>query len=331
MLDVVGKTSRRVVPNGRVSTTRGSNHAVSRASKPPHEATEHLRALARRIVDAARERVPVRAALLTGSAARGDADFYSDIDLILYVDTVPRNAVVAHVREAVGGTNAVAKGEPTPYFCGEEFELQGVRTELSFVALAWSESRLEELLERIEEFDSPFQKVLSGILEGLPLHGEALLERRRTRVRTYPEPLRRAMVERHWRFFPLWYYEEAIVARDAELWRLDILLESVFDLLAVLAALNRLYFTRFELKQLRVLVAKMTLAPPRLADRLESLFRLDPHAAAEELGRLVDETHALVAGELPELELTLPFPPGTRQSPWSITTNAGGEDLRRSR
>ena len=304
---------------------------MSGVSKARHEATEHLRALARRIVDAALERVPVRAALLAGSAARCDADSYSDIDLILYVDTVPSNEVVAEVRDAVGGTNAVAKSEPTPYFCGEEFELQGVRTELSFIALAWSDSRLEELLERIEEFDSPFQKVLSGILEGVPLHGEALLECRRARVRTYPEPLRRAMVERHWRFFPLWYYEEAIAARDAELWRLDILLEAAFDLLAVLAALNRLYFTRFELKQLRALVAKMTLAPTRLADRLESLFRLDPHAAAEELGQLVHETQALVAGELPELELTLQFPPGTRQSPWSITTSAGRDDLRRSR
>lgn len=282
------------------------------------KATEHLRALAQRIVDEALKRVPVRAALLAGSAGRGDADFYSDIDLLLYVDTVPPEQVLADIREAVGGTNPIPKAEPTDYFRGQEFDLQGVRTEVSFVALAWSESRLAELLERIEEFDSPSQKVLAGILDGLPLHGEELLERRRARVRDYPEPLRRAMVERHWNLFPLWYHGEAMAARDAELWRLDMLLDAAFNLLAVLAAVNRLYFTRFELKQLRALVKNMELAPPRLADRLESLFQLAPDAAATELESLVEETRALVAAELPDVELPLRFAPGTRQQPWLI-------------
>jgi hypothetical protein len=197
-----------------------------------------------------------------------------------------------------------------------------VHTEVSFIALPWSESRLNELLERIEEFDSPFQKVLSGILDGLPLHGEDLVEQRRALVREYPEPLRRAMIERHWNFFPLWYYGDYMAARDAELWRLDSLLDAVFNLLAVLAALNRLYFTRFELKQMRALVAKMELAPQDLADRLESLFRLDPDAAAVELGRLVEETRALVGSELPDLELPLRFEPGTRQEPWLIQADS---------
>ena len=112
-----------------------------------------------------------------------------------------------------------------------------------------------------------------------------------------------------------------MAARDAELWRLDVLLEAAFNLLGVLAGLNRLYVARFEFKRLRSLVAKMELAPPALADRLEELFRLPPHEAAQELGRLVEETRALVAAELPHVELPLPHPPGTRQQPW-----AGGLD-----
>lgn len=279
--------------------------------------TEHLRGRAHRIVRAALERVPLRAAILVGSAGRGDADFYSDIDLLLYADELPPEETFAEIRAVVGGTHPIRR-EPTDHFCSEEFDLDGVRTEVSFVTVTWADSRLEQLLNRIEEFDSPFQKVLSGLLEGLPLYGEELIERRRARVGNYPEPLRRAMVERHWNFFPLWYYGEAMAARDAELWRLDMLLEAAFNLLGVLASLNRLYFARFELKRMRALIAKMELAPPRLADRLESLFRLEPEPAAAELGCLVEETRALVATELPDLELPLRFPPGTRQQPWSI-------------
>lgn len=107
-----------------------------------------------------------------------------------------------------------------------------------------------------------------------------------------------------------------MAARDAELWRLDALLDAAFNLLGVLAALNRLYYAHFELKRLRKLVARMELAPPSLADRLESLFRLQPEDAATELGRLVEETRVLVAAELPDLDLPLRHPPGTRQRPW---------------
>jgi predicted nucleotidyltransferase len=50
-----------------------------------NSATERLRGIAQEILAAAQERVPVKAGLLAGSAGRGDADFYSDIDLLFYV------------------------------------------------------------------------------------------------------------------------------------------------------------------------------------------------------------------------------------------------------
>jgi len=126
------------------------------------------------------------------------------------------------------------------------------------------------------------------------------------------------MIERHWNFFPLWYYSDAMATRDTELWRLDMLLDAAFNLLAVLAALNRLYFTRFELKRMREFITKMEIAPPGFADRIEALFGLQPAAAAAELGKLVAETRSLVSAEFPDLALPRPFPPGHRQRPWSI-------------
>ena len=208
------------------------------------------------------------------------------------------------------------RGEPTEHFCGTEFELEGVRTEVSFCTVVRVEWQLEELLDRLEAVGSPLQKILSGLMEGLPLYGEELIESWQARLRAYAEPLRRAMIERHWNFYPLWYHGDAIAARDAELWRIDALLDGAFNLLAVLAGLNRLYFARFQFKGLRAFVAKMELAPPRLAERLEALFRLAPEDAAAELGRLVEETRTLVRREFPGMELPLRFPPATRQKPW---------------
>lgn len=62
----------------------------------------------------------------------------------------------------------------------------------------------------------------------------------------------------------------------------------------------------------------MALSPPNLADRLEALFGVPPAQAAAELGQLVVETRELVAVELPDLALTLRFPPGMRQRPWQL-------------
>jgi len=280
--------------------------------------TEHLRSLAGRIVQAAKAHVSVRAALLAGSAGRGNADRFSDIDLLFYVDEVPTNAAIAQVRQAVGGVDPLKRHEPTAYANGEEFQLEGVRTEVSFTTVQRIEWQLDQLLCELDDIASPRQKFLAGLAEGLPLHGQSLIERWRRRLSDYPEHFRLEMIRRHWNFFPLWYYGEAMARRDSELWRLDALLEGAFNLLGVLAGLNRLYFARFELKRTRELVAKMELAPPLLVDRIETLFRLAPAEAADSFGQLVAETRTLVARELPDLDLPLPFPPGTRQRPWPL-------------
>jgi hypothetical protein len=276
-------------------------------------ATEHVRALARRVVGAALELGPLRGALLAGSGARGDADFYSDVDLLLYVDEEPPGDRLDRLREAVGGTNPVPIAPPQLV----QFDVGGVAVQVGYSTVEQIDAELDGALDRLEEIiGSPNQKMLSGFLEGLPLYGEELIGRWRERVAAYPDALRVASIEHHWRFFPLWYYGDPLAVRDAELWRLDMLLEASFNLLGVLAALNRVYFARFELKRLRLLVAKLPLAPPELADRLESLFRLPAREAADELARLVVETRAIVAAELPDLELPLRRPPGEPARPW---------------
>ena len=279
------------------------------------EATEHVRALARRVVAAALELGPLRAALLAGSGARGDADFFSDVDLLLYVDELPPDDRLERLREAVGGTSPVLIAPPRLV----QFDVGGVAVQVGYSTVAQVDDELDTALVRLEEvIGSPNQKMLSGLLEGLPLHGDDVIAAWRARAAAYPEPLRRASIEHHWQFFPLWYYGDAMSRRDVELWRLDMLLEGAFNLLGVLAALNRVYYARFELKRLRKLVDKLPLAPPRLADRLESLFRLPAEEAADELGRLVVETRDIVLSELPDFELPLRRPPGERIRPWTL-------------
>jgi hypothetical protein len=67
------------------------------------KASRYLCAVARRAVDAYLVHTAPRAILLTGSAAQGDSDFYSDVDLLAYYDRVPSHEAVGAAREAIGG------------------------------------------------------------------------------------------------------------------------------------------------------------------------------------------------------------------------------------
>jgi predicted nucleotidyltransferase len=59
----------------------------------------YLRTLARRIAGAYWDTVRPAAALLTGSAAEGKSDRYSDLDLILYHDALPSEDALRAARE----------------------------------------------------------------------------------------------------------------------------------------------------------------------------------------------------------------------------------------
>ena len=286
--------------------------------------TAYLRQLATRVVEAATAQLEIRAALLAGSAGRGNADRFSDLDLLFYVERVPTDEEVEAVRDAVSGENPLRRWEATDFANGEEFQLGGVRTEVSFTLVERVEWLLDQLLVELDDIASPRQKFLSGLAEGMPLYGDELIWRWQARVRAYPEPFRLEMIRRHWSFFPLWYYGEAMSLRDTELWRLDVLLEGVFNLLGVLAAINRIYFARFEIKRTRDLISKMAVAPPQLADRLEALVHLPAQDAAREFGELVAETAELVSREVPDATVELSFPLDARQQPWHLPEDAVG-------
>jgi hypothetical protein len=277
------------------------------------EPTDHLRELARRITAAYLRHMTLSGAILTGSGARGDADRYSDLDLLLYAEEVPpADAPAAAQRELGAGPAAVLLAHGPNGFL-DQFPLVGVQCQVGVIPIGDVEDELDGLLVDHEGLDTPVAKIATGLLEGIPLHGADLIARLRARAADYPQGLREAMVRHWWRFFPLWYHEPSLAARDAPLWRQEELVNAAYALIGTLAGVNSLYFARFEFKRQRAFLDKLALAPPRFADRLESLFTLPPAEAVVELGALVLETQAIVQRELPGVDVTLRRPPGGAQ------------------
>jgi hypothetical protein len=282
----------------------------------PTAAALQLRDLAGRLAAVYRAETGADAILLTGSAATGVSDFYSDLDLIVYYRVLPPESAIAAARASVGARDAGLLAPPSEEAYGETFTVGGVPCQVVHETVAAWEQELHAVLVD-HDVDSPLQKAVAGLHEGIPLHGAELIAGWRAHA-VYPDGLARAMVERYWRFFPLWHVQGRLATRDAALWRQQVLVESALNLLGTLAGLNRVWFTTFQPKHLRAFVDQLEAAPPNLADRLESLFAASPGDAISELETLVAEVQALLRTHMPDVDADLARGPGTRECAWRL-------------
>ncbi len=268
--------------------------------------TERRRRLARRIVGRLAERTQLAASLLAGSVATGTADEHSDIDLLNYYGQLPKAADFDAAMREVGAVRKAELGTPDEESFAAVYTLDGVEVQTG----AQLVSALEERLQWIAAGDVDWinAKVAMGILEGLPLHGADLVTAWKARA-SYPESLRRREVERNLGWFPVWAIDSHLAARDAELFRRQMLLDGAFRVVAVLSALNRLYFTTFQFKRARAHAARMRIKPDHLAEGLDSVANDSPTVAANELRQLVEETKALVRQEMPDVDVEVAWRP----------------------
>jgi hypothetical protein len=272
----------------------------------PGVETEKRRAIARRVVDQLAAHTDLRASLVAGSAAQGTCDKHSDIDLLNYYEEVPAPASFAELMRGVGAEPMGEIGDPTLEGFGGSFRMAGVEVQTGGQTIASTERRLERIAAA--DVDWITAKVAMGLLEGLPLHGEKLVHEWQVRA-GYPEALRRREVEANLGIFPIWNLDEHLAARDAELFRGQMLIDGAFRVAAILSAVNRLYFTTFQFKRAGEHAARMAVRPERLAESLDRIANSPPSEAAEELRKLVQETNAIVRSEMPDVDVERPWSP----------------------
>ena len=236
------------------------------------------------------------ATLVAGSVASGTSDEFSDIDLILFYATWPAAEALDRVRAALEpADHVVLGGAPEGDVYLEQFRVDGVPCQLVHQTIdAWRVTAAT-VLDGLDT-TSPTQKALSGLHAGVVLHGDEVMARLRAEA-AYPPALRAAMVRDHDDVFPLWRLR-GMGGRDAELWQRGQLVAGFEKVLGLLAGVNEVYFSMFQLKHTRDLVASFRIAPTNLVDRMEAALVAPMEEAVAELERVVEETRAIVRSEL---------------------------------
>ncbi|HLJ54603.1 MAG TPA: nucleotidyltransferase domain-containing protein [Chthonomonadaceae bacterium] len=266
------------------------------------EQSLYLREIARRIVREYTALESARAAMLSGSAAEGHADRYSDIDMMVYYDALPTDAELEEARIANGGgTRIWQAGDRAAGAVMEAYPVAGVECQIVHVTTAAWERDMGVVLEQ-HVVETPLHKALSGLLVGIPLYGDERIAEWKARAAAFPEPLRAKMAAHYLSFFPIWGMRERFFSRDAVLWFHQIRVETLQNLLGALAGVNRRYYTTFQFKRTADFVATLGACPEALAARLEEALAAEPDRAAVLLEALVRETVGIVEHELPDLD-----------------------------
>lgn len=241
---------------------------------------------------------------LSGSAAVGNTDRYSDIDLLVYYDVLPEQSVIEELRLHVSGYTPGAYHAVMPGIgIVEYFYLHGVRCDIAHIALDHWVSLLDDV---VEKGDSEFakQKAVGGILKAIALYDEHhYLQRWQEKAARYPDELRRTMVRDHLVFYPAWIMQFMAAWRGDMVWYRDLLLQAVKNMLAVLMGLNRIYH-QMDFKHLQSIIGSMTIAPPHTAERIESFFYLPPAEAVPQLMNFITEVVDLIEVHLPDVDVS---------------------------
>lgn len=287
-------------------------------AQTPH--STYLLALGRRLLEPYTRLPTARAAMITGSAAEGVSDAHSDLDMTVYYDDgLPTEAELYDVRAAHGAPEREwLLGERDGGAIAEAYEWNGIQVQIGHVTIAQWEADIAEVVDRYA-CDTPLHKAMSGTLGSVTVAGADWLDRWKARIESYPVGLQQAMVRTHLRFFPIWYMPHVLDARDAALWQRQMLVEGGYNILGILAGLNRRYFSPFQFKKMRRFLSDMSIVPYRCAERLDQLASAPPHDAVAEYERLVEDTLGLVRQHMPDVDVTAASRRlGQRRPPWNL-------------
>ncbi len=262
------------------------------------------RAIARRVADAHRGIDDASLlALVSGSVVEDIADAKSDVDMSVVLARLPNAARLQAACVAGGGSDWVWQmGSLAEGGLVVAFMVDGIEVQIAYADWPSLNRDVDELLVRHNP-DTPVHKLAEGLLKAEALAGAAELARLQQRLAQFPPELADAMA-RHWLATPTpWRAISQIVDRDTPLWCRELQVECCYRLLGLLAAVNRCYFTRFQVKRLHRLADKFERAPRQLADRLEQLLGAAPREAFAQLFVLEGEVMDIVAGAMPQVDL----------------------------
>ena len=272
-------------------------------NRPPTEASVWRVEFARELAAYYAGREGVRMIVLGGSAARGEADAYSDLDIVVYWDAIDKEFIDAEPLRELECRRAYTTGNDE--FGLESYYFGSLKADFGHVTMdAWSE--LVDGVVVKHEAEPGSMHSLEGFLNSVPLFGEELVEEWKSKAREFPPELAVNMIKRHMRLYVPGYLEHQAYERGDLIAYYDGVSKMLRNTLGIIAGLNRVYCTTDEGRWAESLLSRMPIQPERTWERMREILTTDGHRATVMLEELLLDTLDLVEHHMPGFDLTRP-------------------------
>ena len=248
------------------------------------------------------------AVVVAGSTGAGWADRHSDIEIHTFWREAPTDDDRRRLALDAGGQDI----ETFPYEedeWGDELFVpvphapaQRIQVGFSQFLVSTLEDWLDEALVR-HHVKIDHQLQIAAVQRSVVVSGHTLIERWRQRTADYPDGLRRAMVLSQLPFYGRWYGVDMLADRDDTLMLIGIFHTVCAQLLVILHGLNRVFIANPDHKWLAETASLFAIKPHDLLYRLRRVFRSPAAEGVATLQALCEETLALVARELPDVDV----------------------------
>jgi hypothetical protein len=253
----------------------------------------------------------VAGVMISGSAARGHADRFSDAEVGVFWREPPEQELRQRVMHRIiaDGKRAFAFESAEQlysedYFVGRaepQVERSGLLVEVSGYCVGHINRVIDAVLVQADP-DPLKQNLISGILHGIPVKGEDILGEWQRRCIVYPDSLADAVVRHYGKIDHFWRWRMWLERENRMMFDHHIV-DVQQRLLHLLLAVNRVYY--FGFKWLPRLFSRLEYAPKDFPQRFGHVNVASPEQAAESLRELVEETYDLIELRMPESPVQL--------------------------
>jgi hypothetical protein len=251
-----------------------------------------------------RDRRGLAMVLAGGSAARGQADDYSDLDVAVYWDDVDPGWLATPPLASSGAQRFKLHEHAAGEVYVEQYRLGEAKMDVVHIGLDWWDRLVADVVER-SDTSSEKQDLISGFLDAHVIDGKSCYAHRRSRLLPYPEALAVRMVQQHLFFYPAWVLRAHDVDRKDWLSFYSHLTAAVRNVLGILAGVNRMYVAAETAKRTTDVFASMKIAPQDLSGRVNELWDMRRPSVPDALGNLVAELLDLVDQHLPQVDTSI--------------------------
>ncbi len=239
----------------------------------------------------------VQAIVIAGSVARNYADAYSDIEIPIFWDELPTEAIRRKIVAALQANFIYGYNEPGD----DELLINGLQVDLWHITLAEEEAVIEVVLKGYSTSLSHLN-ALDTLRACIPLYGDSIVQPWKIRAQEFPDELARRLIQE---YLPVLGIGQLYILAQrnnptafyAQLCQLH---QATF---MILLALNHSYFSTF--KWMYQALESMRVKPEAIGERLRSTLNTSHELAIGEMKQILEETLELVQAHHPEIDLAL--------------------------